>query len=114
MHFFFAVAIRPLHPFPRVRHAGTAPLSGGVRSEPHECCPPMPPSPGASPSVALTILQHLAPPCTALSRKFHTFHLAAICRVFSQLLLFAGLADVGTRGSCAAASRPAMGRVISR
>src|SRR3954452_20457657 len=56
-------------------HAGIAPLWA-------------PPPTGSS-----TILQHLAPQRIPLSRKFHTFHLSAICRVFREMLLFAGLAE---------------------
>jgi hypothetical protein len=71
--------------------------------------PPRPPAAQAAPLSVFTILQHLAPRRQALSRKFHTFHFPAICRVFGQLLLFAGLAQVGIRASCLACPQPAMG-----
>jgi hypothetical protein len=62
----------------------------------------------------LTILQHLAPECEPLSRKFHTFHFSAICRVFTEILLFAGLAKVGTRERWFGAPERAMAGLIHR
>jgi hypothetical protein len=58
---------------------------------------------------SFTILQHLAPQSEPLSRKFHTFHFPAICSLFKQLLVFAGLIAVGMREACFAGLRTAMG-----
>src|SRR4051794_23158008 len=108
MHFFFATAIRPWIPFPRVVMPGSH-HPPAVSGPSPLVVPSGVTAPGASPSVTFTILQHLAPRRKPLSRKFHTFHLAAICRVFRQLLLFAGLAQVGVRERCAGPPRPDKG-----
>src|SRR4051812_9614107 len=88
MHFFFAAAMF-------VPGAPSRPLNLDGANWP------------APPSV-FTILQHLAPLREGLSRKFHTFHFRAICRVFGERLLFAGLTVGGTRESCRGGPEPAM------
>src|SRR5689334_2359606 len=109
LHFFFAAAMPCLSPLCRpslplavsAREAATG-LAASSR-ERHARNPRA----GVAAAVVrdtlplprFTILQHLAPSRGALSRKFHAFHFAAICRVFSQLLVFAGLAEVGVRAS---------------
>src|SRR3954469_16480072 len=67
--------------------------------------------PGGPTRLSVTILQHLVPLCEWLSRKFHTFHFPAICRVFRERLLFAGLTERIPRECCTARLRRDMAPV---